>query len=55
MFFGDAFCPLNLGLGLSLFLFILFILFWFVFGITLFPFYGTLFMINAGLAILFGG
>ena len=55
MFSGDAFCPLNLGLALSLFLLILFLLFWVVFGITLFPFYSTLFMINAGPAILFSG
>lgn len=62
MFFDDAFCPLNLGLNLrpalslSLFLLILIIilLFWVVFGITFFPFYGTLFMINAGPAIFFG-
>lgn len=57
--FSDAFCPLNLGLNLrlaqslSLFLLILFLLFWIVFGITFFPFYDTLFMINAGPAILF--
>lgn len=58
MFFGDAFCALNLGLNLrlalSLFLLILFLLFGVVFGITFFPFYGTLFVINAGPAILFG-
>lgn len=47
--------PLNLGLALSLFLLILILLFWTVFEPILFPFYSTLFMINAGLVILFHG